>query len=90
MRAFADEGAVPAQRQDGWKDLVYWLVLVLPGALEAVGVRRPAALTVGYAMTSGDESATVVEVALMAGTVVPASGSRTWGRRRRVDVAGVE
>lgn len=58
MPAFADEGAVPAQRQDGQKwILVYWLVLVLSGALEAVWAtalaasdgfrrRRPAALFV--------------------------------------------
>ena len=33
----ADEGAVPAQRQDGRTgDIVHWFVLILSGVLEAV------------------------------------------------------
>ena len=48
--ALADEGAVPAQRQDGQIGSMFWLVLILSGALEAVwatalaasdGFRRP-------------------------------------------------
>ena len=35
--ALADEGAVPAQRQDGRTgDIVHWFVLILSGVLEAV------------------------------------------------------
>ncbi len=35
--ALADEGAVPAQRQDGRTgDIVHWFVLVISGVLEAV------------------------------------------------------
>ena len=35
--ALADEGAVPAQRQDGRSgDIVHWLVLIISGVLEAV------------------------------------------------------
>ena len=35
--SLADEGAVPAQRQDGRTgDIVHWFVLILSGVLEAV------------------------------------------------------